>query len=187
MKTAILDLGAGNLHSLARALAAVGHSTRVEVDPARALQADCLVLPGVGAFGTAAERLRPALPTLRAALRSGGRCLGICLGMQLLFERSAEGPGEGLGLFEGEVTRLRSDQVPHLGWTEVESLGVFSFAHSYACRPRQAADAIAWVSHGGDRFPAIVRRGSVVGVQFHPEKSSRAGQAFLAGLFSEGA
>jgi glutamine amidotransferase len=187
MRATILDLGAGNLHSLSRALSAVDFEVRVLGDPQLAVcDTDWLVLPGVGAFGPAAEQLRPALQTLRSALSAGLPCLGVCLGMQLLFERSEEGEGEGLAVFAGEVTRLRARQVPHIGWSVVEDLGALYFAHGYACRPGDPADVVAWADHGGDRFAAVVRRDKVVGFQFHPEKSSRAGLALLAQLRREG-
>ena len=97
MRITILDYGAGNLHSLAKALAAPGMTVRIEDDPAHALDGDALVLPGVGAFQAAAARLAPARAAVRAAGCAGLPTLGICLGMQLLLDASEEGPGEGLG------------------------------------------------------------------------------------------
>jgi glutamine amidotransferase len=194
MLVTIFDYGAGNLHSLAKALEAPRVEVRIEPDPARATEADALVLPGVGAFGAAAERLAPARLAMREAIEGGLPTLGICLGMQLLFDESAEGPGAGLGVIPGAVTRLRAQRVPQIGWNELEEvsarepllaaapLGVVYFANSYVCRPAaEVADVAvtAWATHGGDRFPAAVRRGSAVGVQFHPEKSSRAGVEFV--------
>jgi glutamine amidotransferase len=194
MLVTIFDYGAGNLHSLAKALETPGVEVRVEPDPARATETDALVLPGVGAFGAAAERLAPARAAVREAIEGGLPTLGICLGMQLLFDESAEGPGAGLGVIPGVVTRLRARRVPQIGWNELEGgaarepllsaapLDVAYFANSYACRPAGGvvdATVTAWATHDGDRFPAAVRRGSAVGVQFHPEKSSRAGVEFV--------
>lgn len=197
MKIAIFDYGAGNLHSLAKALARTGHEVVVETDPRRAIDADMLVLPGVGAFSAAAERLAPALGDVRAALAAGLPAIGVCLGMQLLFDASEEGGGAGIGLISGRVTKLHAPRVPHIGWNSVEAvasaepalartpLDTAYFAHSYVCRPVDPAVVTAWTSEGGDRFPAAVRVGRTVGVQFHPEKSSAAGVELLEALVVE--
>ncbi|HET9451630.1 MAG TPA: imidazole glycerol phosphate synthase subunit HisH [Aggregicoccus sp.] len=189
MRITLFDYGAGNLHSLAKALYAPGVELRVEEDPLRALDTGLLVLPGVGAFGAAAARLAPGREAMRRAVAQGLPCLGICLGMQLMFEGSDEGPGEGLGLFRGRATRLRSRRVPHIGWNGVEGgeTGLTSvyYANSYACRPAQPEEVSAWTDYEGDRFPAVVRRGKLLGVQFHPEKSSSAGVRFLQSFLSE--
>jgi glutamine amidotransferase len=195
MRVSILDYGAGNLHSLAKALAAGSSRVRLESDPLAALDSDVLVLPGVGAFGHAARHLAPARNRLRDAIRAGLPCVGICLGMQLLFDGSEEGEGEGLGVIEGRVTRLRASRVPHIGWTTIDEpsdaaftrapLGVAYYANGFACRPSRPDVVRAWSSHETDRFPAMVRDGTTIGVQFHPEKSSRAGVAFLDALIQE--
>jgi glutamine amidotransferase len=197
MNVTLLDHGAGNLHSLAKALEAGGARVRIAADPRAALAADALVLPGVGAFGAAAARVGPAREALRDALDRGLPCLAVCLGMQLLFEASDEGPGEGLGVLAGRVTRLRAARVPQIGWNALEeardplfeaaSLRDAYYANSFACRPRDPAAVIAWSEHEGDRFAAAVRRGRTVGVQFHPEKSSRAGLAFVRAWLAEAA
>ena len=191
----ILDYGAGNLHSLAKALDNGESSVQIVADPMTALDGDVLVLPGVGAFGHAARRLAPARDALRDAIHGGLPCVGICLGMQLLFDESEEGEGEGLGVIDGRVTRLRARRVPHIGWTTIDDahdatfdrapLDVAYYANGFACRPARPDVVRAWSSHEGDRFPAMVREGSAVGVQFHPEKSSRAGVAFLDALIRE--
>lgn len=116
----VFDTRVGNVHSLCKALEAGGARVRVEGDPARLLDGDALVLPGVGAFGAAAERLAPAAASVRDALLDGFPALGICLGMQLLLEASEEGPGAGLGVVPGRVRRLRARRVPHMGWNAVE-------------------------------------------------------------------
>lgn len=196
-RTTILDYGVGNLHSLAKALAAAGAAVRIETDPGCALDGDCLILPGVGAFATAASRLSGAIPRIRQRLADGFPCLAICLGMQLLFDRSDEGPGDGLGVIEGRVSKVHATRVPHMGWNTlgdasdplVERSGLHTayFANGFACRPADPRTVTAWVTHGDDRFPAIVRVARTVGVQFHPEKSSSAGVGFLREFVREAA
>src|SRR5262249_3348365 len=121
MKATVFDYGAGNLHSICKALDRAGAAVTIESDPGAALATDLLVLPGVGAFGAAAARLAPARDAMGAALLGGLPCLGVCLGMQLLFERSEESDGAGLGIIAGRVRRLRSARVPQMGWNEIES------------------------------------------------------------------
>jgi glutamine amidotransferase len=190
----LFDYGAGNLHSLAKALAtAPGVEVRVQEDAVRALDTDVLVLPGVGAFGAAAARLAPGREQMRRAVEAGLPCLGICLGMQLMFNASEEGGGQGLGLFRGRVTKLRSRRVPHIGWNSVEEdtalrsakLSTVYYAHSFVCRAEEPGVVVGWTTHEGDRFPAAVRRGKVLGVQFHPEKSSAAGVRFVRAFLEE--
>ena len=194
MRVTLFDYGAGNLHSLAKALATVeGAEVRIQEDPVRALDTDVLVLPGVGAFGASAARLEPGRQAMRDALEQGLPCLGICLGMQLLFDSSEEGEGAGLGYFSGKVTRLASRRVPEIGWNTVEGdctlkgakLDTVYYAHSYVCRATDASVVTGWTTHEEDRFPAAVRRGKVVGVQFHPEKSSLSGVAFVQAFLRE--
>jgi glutamine amidotransferase len=194
VRVTLFDYGAGNLHSLAKAIAtAEGVEVRVQTDPVQALDTDVLVLPGVGAFGAAAARLEPGREQMRKALEEGLPCLGICLGMQLLFESSDEGEGRGLGVFKGRVTRLRAKQVPHIGWNAVEEdaalrtarLNTVYYAHSFACRAEEPGVVVGWTTHEEDRFPASVRRGKVLGVQFHPEKSSTAGVRFVQAFLRE--
>lgn len=187
MNATLFDYGAGNLHSLGRALARLGLTVDVSTDAT--VETDLLVLPGVGAFGLAADRLAPARPAVRAALSGGRPLVGICLGMQLLFDASEEDgltPGRGLSVLEGTVTRLKTRRVPHIGWSRLEGDGrAMYFAHSYACRPADVSVVTAWARHDDERFPAAVRRGRVAGVQFHPEKSSGEGLALLEALVRE--
>lgn len=196
-RVTIFDYGAGNLHSLAKSLSADGVSLCVRTDPLAALDTDVLVLPGVGNFAQAAERLAPARGAMRDAIRRGLPTLGVCLGMQLLFEASTEGAGSGLGVLAGRVTRVVAARVPHIGWNSIEEpcdplfraapLDRAYFANGFACRPMSDASVIAWTSHERDRFPAAVRAGRAVGVQFHPEKSSAAGVAFVRAFLAEAA
>lgn len=195
MRVSVFDYGAGNLHSLVKALEAGGAQVLVSPDPVAALAADALVLPGVGAFGAAAARLAAGRSSMRDAVASGLPCLGICLGMQLLLEGSDEGDGAGLGLVPGRVTRLAAARVPHMGWNAIEEpsdplfakapLREAYYANSFVCRPLEPAAVTAWSRHEDDRFAAAVRVGRAVGVQFHPEKSSAAGVAWLAAWLAE--
>ncbi|MFM7230409.1 MAG: imidazole glycerol phosphate synthase subunit HisH [bacterium] len=195
MRVSVFDYGAGNLHSLVKALEAGGAQVVVSPDPVAALAADALVLPGVGAFGAAAARLAAGRSSMRDAVASGLPCLGICLGMQLLLEGSDEGDGAGLGLVPGRVTRLAAARVPHMGWNAIEEpsdplfakapLREAYYANSFVCRPLEPAAVTAWSRHEDDRFAAAVRVGRAVGVQFHPEKSSAAGVAWLAAWLAE--
>lgn len=193
---ALLDYEMSNLRSAGKALERLGARVRVAARPDDARGADAIVLPGVGRFGAAMERLAAHgfVDTLRAAAGQGTPVLGICLGLQLLFDESEESPGvPGLGLVPGRVERLRTSlKVPHIGWSEVdwrqgsvlapESGGpadrTYYFVHSYACVPRDEDDVRGMASHGSS-FVAAAGRGPVEGVQFHPEKSSGAGLALL--------
>ena len=192
MKLVLFDYGTGNLHSLSKALERQGAEVSVGSDLG---DADGLILPGVGAFGAAAERLASHADAIRQAAADGLPVLGICLGMQLLLDASDEGPGDGLGLVPGRVRRLRAERVPHMGWNVVRSGDPlfddvagerFYFANSYAAETESELDVVAWVRHEDDRFPAAVRRGSVMGTQFHPEKSGTAGLRLLGNFVSRG-
>jgi glutamine amidotransferase len=189
MRVTLFDYGAGNLHSLAKAVQGDNRDVRLETDPRAALDTDVLLLPGVGAFGPAARALAPGREAMRDALRDGLPCLGICLGMQLLFDGSAEGEGAGLGVVAGRVDRLHAKRTPQIGWNTIEEMRdpIFAaagldtayYANAFACRPEDESLVVAWSTHEGDRFPAAVRAGNTVGVQFHPEKSSAAGLRFV--------
>jgi glutamine amidotransferase len=191
----ILDYGMGNLRSVEKALEHVGARAAIGADPDQVAGADGLILPGVGAFPRAMERIRATgldhLIAERAA--AGTPILGICLGLQLLFERSEElGGAEGLGLLPGPVAALDAPglKVPHIGWSPVrweresplaagiESETPFYFVHSFA--PRPAGEDTLGSAEYGARFACAAERGNVFGVQFHPEKSSSAGLRLLA-------
>ncbi|MDR7556202.1 MAG: imidazole glycerol phosphate synthase subunit HisH [Armatimonadota bacterium] len=200
MEIAVVDYGAGNLRSVTRALAAAGGTPRLVTGPDELVGADLVVVPGVGAFAPAVRRLQAAgmVEGLRAVVRAGIPVLGLCLGMQLLFDESDEGGAltEGLGILRGVVRRLPAGvKVPHMGWNTLEvarpdplvaSLpepAYVYFVHSYAVQPADPAVVVAWSTHGV-RFPAIVRAGTVIGFQFHPEKSSRLGARLLANVIA---
>ena len=194
-RIAVVDYGAGNLRSAARALAAAGaDNVEITADPARIASADRIVLPGVGAFAQCITALRGAAGIERALEDAvqGRRVpfLGICVGMQLLATEGHEhGVHRGLGWLPGTVTRLLPDdpalKIPHMGWNRVCAVnasdvaeGDAYFVHSYRFDPDDAGDVRAVSDHGGT-FPAIVARGNITGVQFHPEKSQAYGLAFL--------
>jgi imidazole glycerol-phosphate synthase subunit HisH len=192
----IVDYGMGNRRSVEKALVHAGARPFISSDGAELAAADGLVLPGVGAFPRAMENIAAlGLAGLLAdAVAQGTPVLGICLGMQLAFDSSEElGGAEGLGIVPGEVTALRAqgEKLPHIGWNEVAfeqrelplladmpERCAFYHVHSFAARPAQASDAIGTAQYG-ERFITAVRRGSFYGVQFHPEKSSRAGLRLL--------
>jgi imidazole glycerol-phosphate synthase subunit HisH len=195
-RIAILDYGMGNLRSVEKALERVGAEAEITAVRERAEAADGVILPGVGAFPRAMERVREGgLDGLVAGrIKAGVPVLGICLGMQLLFETSTENEGSsGLGLLGGPVGPLEANgyKVPHIGWSPVswahssrltEGLGEeppFYFVHSFAPRPTRQDDVLGTAAYG-ERFACAVERPPLYGVQFHPEKSSTAGLSLLA-------
>ncbi|MBP2019235.1 glutamine amidotransferase [Symbiobacterium terraclitae] len=191
----IVDYGMGNLASVRNALRAVGHSAELSDDPAAVAGADGLVLPGVGAFGTGMRNLarRGLDRAVREAAAAGRPILGICLGMQLLFEAGEEGGLQpGLGLLEGRVTRLPDGvRLPQIGWNQVAPQvdhPLFAglpvpfwayFDHTYAVEGEPLPTTLALTDYGRT-FASVVGRDNLLGIQFHPEKSSRAGLAMLA-------
>lgn len=195
MNIALIDYGTGNLHSLIKALERGGASVHVQPDLNAAVEADAVVLPGVGAFGAAATQLSAGRAALHRAIAKGTPCLGICLGMQLLFDTSEEGAGGGLGALGGGVRRLRARRVPHIGWNEVEMMDdplfadvptfIAYFANSYIVEPADESEVIGWTQYGAERFPAAVRRDNVWGVQFHPEKSGDTGLRMIRNFLSQ--
>jgi glutamine amidotransferase len=191
----ILDYGMGNLRSVEKALEHVGATATISAAPETVRDADGLILPGVGAFPRAMERIREAgIDTLiRERHEAGAPILGICLGLQLLFHSSVEQKiSVGLGLLPGSVERLKTRdlKLPHIGWTPVrwerrsrltegiESESPFYFVHSYAACP-EPAEILGSAAYG-ERFVCAVEKDNVFGVQFHPEKSSAAGLRLLA-------
>jgi len=173
---AVVDYGAGNTRSVRAALTHVNRTSVLTSDPDTLLNADFVVLPGVGSARSAMAHLEVsgAANALRRRFAEGRATLGICLGLQLAVERSDEDGGVAcLGLLDGDVTRLGDGRVPRLGWSVVEPWGeAYYFAHSYAVR---TPDATAYA----DGAVAAAQRGAFIGVQFHPEKSGPAGLAYL--------
>jgi len=198
---ALIDYGMGNLHSVAKALERVGGRVRAVRGPEEIAAADRIVMPGVGAF-------RDCMATLTARgldaaiverIEVGVPFLGICLGMQALMNASLEfGRHEGLGLITGEVRPFPADhpkrgfKIPHMGWNDAQPTDEVPhpvlahldgrqvyYVHSYHCAPENPAHVLAECNYGGLRFAAAIGRENLIGVQFHPEKSQRAGLALL--------
>ena len=222
----IFDYGAGNLHSLLKAIEGDCRSVSVDTDIRSSVKADILILPGVGAFGAAVAAMRGAQAYVRDALTDGKPCLGVCLGMQMLFDASEEASDSdaGIGLIPGRVRRLETPKVPHMGWNEIEWVGgereggrgkreegrgtrevgsgssmrsrfplpasrfplpAAYFANAYVCNPDDNSVVLAWTTHQDARFASVVRTANTVGVQFHPEKSSASGRAFVNAVIDE--
>jgi glutamine amidotransferase len=193
---AIVDYGIGNLGSVTKAFRHAGAETVLTADPAVLAAADALVMPGDGAFGATMDeiRRRDLVRPLRQAVDSGRLLVGICIGMQILFDESEEhGRHEGLGLLPGRVRRFEGPlPVPHMGWNRLHPRGTHPlfdgiasgahvyFVHSYWCDAPE--DVVLASSDYGIDFPAIVGRGNVLGVQFHPEKSQGVGLRMVANI-----
>jgi imidazole glycerol-phosphate synthase subunit HisH len=192
---ALIDYGMGNRRSVEKAFEHVGARARFTSVHRDIRAADGIVVPGVGAFPPAMARLRELGldDVVREQVGAGAPVLGICLGFQLLYTRSEEHElVDGIGLLSGTVTRLQAPglKVPHMGWNEVvlerpsaltEGFGAtasFYHVHSYAARPDDEAEVVGRGEYG-ERFVSIVERGTIMGAQFHPEKSSRNGLALL--------
>lgn len=192
---AIVDYGAGNMHSIAHALEHVGASVRVTDDPALVLDAQAVVLPGVGSAGAAMTQMRAKGldEAIRQATERGKPFLGICLGMQLLADHHAEGEVDGLKLFRGEVRRIphKNLKVPEMGWNQVqpnrEGLAIFEqipvnsyfcFMHSYYVEPLDQ-EGVAGTTDYGSPYCSVIATERVWGTQFHPEKSGERGLQLL--------
>lgn len=190
---ALIDYGAGNLTSVRKALSAIGAPFQTPESPEQCAGATGLIVPGVGNFAATARLTDPWRQAIHRAVDDGTPLLGICVGMQWLFEASDEAPETpGLGLLRGRVRRLTGDaelrlKVPHVGWNALsiapsrilaglEDGAYVYFTHSYAA---PVTDACVGATTHGDQFAAVVERGNVFGVQFHPEKSSEAGLRIL--------
>ena len=191
---AIVDYGVGNLFSLKSSFEAIGQEAFVSGDAAQLAKADRLILPGVGAFGDAAEKLRQSGldAFVRQAAAKGTPLMGICLGMQLLFEESHEyGCHKGLGLLKGKVVPMQPEglKIPHIGWNSLHKTqdspllsgvkeGDFVyFVHSF--HAQGCEDSLVAVTDYGMTVTAAVQKGNVMGCQFHPEKSGQVGLAIL--------
>jgi glutamine amidotransferase len=204
-RVVILDYGSGNLRSAERAVQRVGAEVEVTADPHAALEADGLVVPGVGAFAACIEGLLSVggEKIIGTRLAGGRPVLGICVGMQILFARGIEHgvETEGCEQWPGTVERLQphnGEPVPHMGWNTIDVPagttlfdGIekerFYFVHSYGVREweltgarESVAPLVTWTTYGADRFVAAVENGPLSATQFHPEKSGDAGAALLA-------
>lgn len=195
---AVIDYDAGNLKSVEKALLSLGEQVQVTRERRELLSADKVILPGVGNFGDAMEKLKKyeLVPVIEELVQKGTPFLGICLGLQLLFERSAEAPGvEGLGILKGEILRIPDGEglkVPHIGWNSLKLQNegrLFAgdafleepyvyFVHSYYLKAADRQIVKASAEYGVE-IDASVEQGNVFACQFHPEKSSRTGLAIL--------
>jgi glutamine amidotransferase len=200
VETVIVDYGMGNLRSVEKAIQAVGGHPLISSDPQVVLQAERLILPGVGAFGDAMENLRRQGldDAIRSAVTAGKPLIGLCLGLQLLFTESDEfGRHEGLNLIPGKVKRFEDPglRVPHVGWNQIEGTqpdsllngigegSYFYFVHSYYVEPDRPEYVLRWTTYGR-RFCSIACRDKVWGAQFHPEKSQDSGKRLLHNFLS---
>ncbi len=190
---AIIDYGAGNLKSVKKAFDFLQVESKIVSAPNEAECADKIVLPGVGAFGAAVEKLKQSgfYHFLKNWIESNKPFLGICLGMQLLFESSTESEiVEGLGVFKGQCVRFTEGKIPQIGWnqinkvkeskllTGIEDESFFYFLHSYYVRPEDQNIVAATTSYGID-YPSVFEQGNIYAVQFHPEKSGEKGLQLL--------
>ena len=193
---AIIDYDAGNLKSVEKALVSLGEDCVVTRDAETILGADKVILPGVGAFGDAMEKLQRfgLVEVIRKVAAAGTPFLGICLGLQLLFEKSEESPGvEGLGILKGEILRIPAAEglkIPHMGWNNIrfpnkgrlfagvpEDAYVY-FVHSYYLKAQDEKIVTATTEYG-THIHASVESGNLFACQFHPEKSSHVGLQIL--------
>lgn len=192
----ILDLGLGNLHSVARAFERAGANPVISSDPDEVVRADRVVVPGQGAIRQCSIALAGGLgDALRASIAKGTPYLGICLGMQALFEASEESPGvAGMGFFRGQVRRFPSDlrdtdgrllKVPHMGWNQTATRhpylvdgGWYYFVHSFHCVPEDPS-IVAATTEYGITFCSAVAKDNVFACQFHPEKSHHLGALLI--------
>jgi len=204
VRVAVLDYGAANMVSITKALTAVGAEAVVAAEPSALSGIDAIVIPGVGAAAPAMVHLRERglSEPVREWVRAGRPCLGICLGFQLFFDASDEADAQALGLLAGRTVGLvDAPTLPHIGWNSVDAVrphplfdGVadgsyFYFVHSFAPVPSDEGIVVARTTHGRP-FVSAVAKGSLYGLQFHPEKSSEAGLRVLAnfvGLVAAGA
>ena len=193
---AIIDYDAGNLKSVEKALLSLGQEVLVTRERSELLAADKVILPGVGNFGDAMEKLKAygLVDVIREIAQQGKPFLGICLGLQLLFERSEEAPGvEGLGILKGEIVRIPDTpglKIPHIGWNSltlqndgrlfrgVEGEPYVYFVHSYYLKAEEPQILKAATEYG-TLIHASVEQGNVFACQFHPEKSSQVGLKLL--------
>lgn len=193
LRITLTDYGVGNLFSIRRSLENCGADVTVTSDMSDLMDAECIVFPGVGAFDKTMERLQPYREDIRRKVLDGTPVLGVCIGMQIMFDRSDEGTTPGLGIIPGDVIPVEADIVPHMGWNTVVSDdplfdGVtddrFYFVHSFHGEPTDPGYTCATTEYSGRDIPVLFRTANAYGSQFHPEKSSSAGMAFLKNFIS---
>lgn len=195
-KICILDYGSGNVKSVYNMLLTLTEDVEISNNSEVIQSASHIILPGVGAFGASMEKIKNNIPLdvlSYEVLKKKKPFLGICVGMQVLAEKGFEfGEFEGLGWIEGEVCKLKSGELPlpHIGWNNIEITRSnpilshfttnqdFYFVHSYIFKPKNAEFVVATTDYG-EIFPSIINKGNIYGVQFHPEKSQKAGKFFI--------
>lgn len=200
---AVIDYDMGNLHSACKGLEQAGASPLISDRPEVLLQAEAVVLPGVGAFDPTMQHLRSRdlVVVIRDIIASGKPFLGICLGLQVLFEASEEGTEPGLGIIAGTVKRFRPEPgitIPHMGWNQLDfcqpQLPLWQqlpphpwvyFVHSYYVDPVDPGVKAATITHGSQTITAAIAQSNVQAVQFHPEKSATAGLQILANFVTQ--
>lgn len=200
---ALLDYGIGNVKSISNALENIGASAVLTSDRTQVMDADAVILPGVGAFAQGMQNLNryELLPVIHDFVKTGKPFMGICLGMQMLLEESEEfGITKGIGLIKGKVIRMplaenATEKLPHVSWNEItepspgrwkgtalndvpDHTSVY-FVHTFVASPADPADVLATTNYGGLDFCAAVHQDNIYGVQFHPEKSGEAGMQIL--------
>lgn len=182
---AIIDYGAGNVQSVKNALDYLEVESRITSNPNDIMNAEKVILPGVGAFGDCIDALekRKLIQPIRDCINSGKPFFGICLGLQLLFEKSEESPGKkGLGIFKGKCVKFRQGKVPQIGWNKIKSKeigeGYVYFVNSYYVIPDEN-EIIESTSDYYGEFTAAIKKDNVLATQFHPEKSGDFGLQIL--------
>ena len=196
IKIGILDYGVGNLFSIQTALEKLGVTTIVTSELDTNLEYDGIILPGVGGWKHAVKRIQVNQRILNDYYENNKPILGVCLGMQLFFEKSAEGPGDGLGFFEGETMFFSNNvKVPHIGWNTlkqnnkdrildgVEDQSWAYFVHSLYPKPTDSK-IISTTTDYGIEFTSMINKNNIFGTQFHPEKSGKAGAKILENFVS---
>jgi glutamine amidotransferase len=200
---AIVDYDMGNLHSVCKGLEKAGATPKITDSSTQLLQADAIVLPGVGAFDPAVQHLRSRglEAAIKKAIANGKPFLGICLGLQILFESSEEGKEPGLGIVTGTVRKFIHEPgitIPHMGWNQLEitqpgcalwqqlpSQPWVYFVHSYYVEPNNPQVSAATITHGSQTVTAAIWQNNLMAVQFHPEKSSTIGLQILSNFVAQ--
>lgn len=198
VKVAVIDYDMGNLHSACKGLEKAGVIPEITDSPQEILQADAIILPGVGAFDPAIQHIRSRQleAPIKTAICQGKPFLGICLGLQILFDESEEGSEKGLGIISGKVRRFQSEKnltIPHMGWNTLtytqpnhplwknlpDHPHVY-FVHSYFVDPSDSQVISSQTTHGSQTVTASIAKDNIMAVQFHPEKSADFGLQILA-------
>lgn len=200
-KITIIDYGCGNIFSLKRTINKFDYNVEFTRDPDKIINAEKIILPGVGAFKTGIDNLKKNNldEAISLFLNKGNFLLGICLGMQLLMDESEEfGNYLGLGLVEGNVTKLKKVDnypIPHIGWTQIhkqndlnddiyllnniKNLSYFYFIHSYQVNTKKKNETLTFSNYGNNHFSSIINSNNIFGTQFHPEKSGKVGEKLV--------